>query len=110
MELHSPAENKPELIFAWALSKPASESVDVVNSASANVVKPGREPVYSVNVVGIVHGTTAALSAFLPGSDPHQTLDAANRSGVPVPEPLRNRAAAWLQAQAVARLGKKENP
>jgi hypothetical protein len=73
----------------------------------ASATKDGNT--YSMNVVGYVNGT-AALSAFLPDGDPNQTRGAANLGGVPGPEPLRERASAWLQKQAAARLGKKENP
>jgi len=82
---------------------------DMPGSGSANVAKSGSGPVFSVNVVGYMN-RTAALSAFLPDSDPNQTKDAANLGEVPAPEPLRQRALAWLQAQAAARLGKKEKP
>lgn len=73
----------------------------------ASATKDGNT--YSMNVVGYMNGT-AALSAFLPDGDPNQTTGAANLGGVPAPEPLRERASAWLQKQAAARLGKKENP
>jgi hypothetical protein len=73
----------------------------------ASATKDGNN--YSVNVVGYVNGS-AALSAFLPDGDPNQATGAANLGGVPAPEPVRRRASAWLQEQAAARLGKKENP
>jgi hypothetical protein len=122
----------PQAIWKYVgnVSGPASASANVVNSGSgprgagvlgggsaragrANVVNSGSGPVYSVNVVVYVNNTTAALSAFLPDGDPNQTLGAANLGvvgGVRVPEPLRKRASAWLQEQAIARLAKKENP
>jgi RNA polymerase sigma factor (sigma-70 family) len=65
--------------------------------------------VYSMNVVGYKNGT-AALSAFLPDGDPRKTKGGANFDGGPAPEPVRRRVLTWLQEQAVARLGKKENP
>jgi hypothetical protein len=74
----------------------------------------GRSPkgtngvVYS-NVVGHMNGT-AALSAFLPDADSDQSKYAANFGGVPAPDALRQRATAWIQQLATARLGKKEKP
>jgi RNA polymerase sigma factor (sigma-70 family) len=70
--------------------------------------KPASAKVYSQNIVGYMNGS-AALSAFLPDVDSNQTTGAANLGGVPA-EPLRERASAWFQEQAAARLGKKENP
>jgi hypothetical protein len=81
----------------------------IPGAASPNAANPGRGPVYSQNVVGYMNGT-AALSAFLPGSDTDQTKAAENPVAVVAPEPFRKRASAWLQAQAAARLGQKENP
>ena len=65
--------------------------------------------VYSLNVVGYMN-SSAALSAFLPDSNPDQRKRATSLGGVPAPEVLRQRAAAWFQEQAVARQAGRENP
>jgi hypothetical protein len=71
--------------------------------------KPGTELEYSLNVVGYLNGS-AALSAFLPGADPDQINYVANFGGVPAPEAMRQRATAWIQVLATARLAGKEKP
>jgi len=71
--------------------------------------KPKDGHIYSENVVGYVN-RNAALSAFLPDDDSKQSKDSAILTGLPAPEPVRQRVLAWFQEQATARLDKKENP
>lgn len=52
----------------------------------------------------------AELSMFLPEDDPHRTQGADKFGGNLLSSALRQRAAAWLQEQAIDRIGKKEGP
>ena len=95
-----------EVVPAPRNSIPASDNASAGNGTRGNAPKGN---VYSLNVVGYWNGS-AALSSFLPGGDAHQTTDVARRVGSHAPEALRQRATAWFQEQAVARLGGKEKP
>lgn len=75
--------------------------------AAGDKAPPGN--VYSVNVTGYVNNN-AALSAFLPDADPEQRKKATNFGGIHIPPAVHQRAAAWFEEQAVARLAGKDKP
>jgi RNA polymerase sigma factor (sigma-70 family) len=54
-------------------------------------------------------GGSGALSMFLPEGDPNRT-DGSDEFVAWLSKPLRQRALAWLQEQAITRMGKKEKP
>jgi len=56
--------------------------------------------------VGFQNGT---LSMFLPEGDPNRT-EGADKFAAEFSDALRQRGMAWLQEQAIARLGKKDKP
>src|SRR5207247_8679593 len=60
----------------------------------------------------VATGKHGALSMFLPEGDPNRTEGAQNTllGSDYLSNALRQRAVAWLQEQAIARLGKKEKP
>jgi hypothetical protein len=58
---------------------------------------------------GLAGFGSGTLSMFLPEGDPNRT-QGADKFADGFSEALRQRAMAWLQEQAIARLGKKEKP
>ena len=58
---------------------------------------------------GMVGAGSGTLGMFLPEGDPNRT-EGADKFAAGFSDALRQRAMAWLQEQAIARLGKKEKP
>jgi len=68
-------------------------------------------PTMAANWSGAVAGEqSGTLSRFLPESDPNRTDGADRFGGAPWSQALRQRGLAWLQEQAIARLGKGARP
>ncbi len=64
----------------------------------------------SLSARGMSGRQVGALSELLPEGDPNRTKGSADLGQGFVSDALRQRALAWLQEQATARLGKKEKP
>ena len=93
----------------WTFTGEIISAPKIPDATSGKALTGKVSAVYAVNTVGYMNGS-AALSSFLPGGEASQTTNVARRVGSTAPEALRQRATAWFQEQAVARLNGNEKP
>jgi hypothetical protein len=81
------------------------------NSSQKLVVEVNTDDKGMLNVFAVWDAgyNNAALSQFLPESDPNRTEGSDSFARFGLAEGLRRRALAWLEEQATARLGKGES-